>query len=282
MLGPDILVRSMSLPTISGKRGNSWQYHSRSDRHSKRACWGVLLDLLIESPLLRKHVAAGQIGFGINHTMRDFTSGRKKDLDLVLYRSSQEDLASATFASLVGKYDLVLTRQERDRLNSLPPLRQAKPASVVLALEAKAAMTSHIKAVPRLFDELNSSHLTIHGAADTAIAVGRVMVNTADTFISPDINKWDLSKIPAEYSRNPQPRASVRVIEKIEQLRRRSKTGQEGYDAIGITLVHGVNDGTPYTLATAPQSVESVCDLLSYEKMIRRMAALYAARFPQA
>jgi len=272
----------MSAPTIEGRRGNTWQYHSRSDRHSKRACWGVLLDLLMESPLLRQHVAAGQVGFGINHTMIDYINGRKKDLDLVLYRSSPEELGTITFDSLVHKYDLLLTKKEQAQLSTLPSLRVATPASVVLALEAKAAMTSHGKAVPRLFDELNSSHLTIHGAADTAIAAGLVMVNAASQFVSSDINKWDLAVMPAEYSTNRQPLATVKVIEKVAQLRRRTKTGQDGYDALGITLVHGANDGTPFTLAPPPEAVKRICDLLSYDKMIRRMSALYAARFPQA
>ena len=36
-----------------------------------------------------------------------------------------------------------------------------------------------------MFDELNSSQATIHGAADQAVAVGLAVVNIADRFISP-------------------------------------------------------------------------------------------------
>ena len=46
MDGPGILARSMSTPRITDKFGNAWQYHSRSDQHSKVACWALLFDLL--------------------------------------------------------------------------------------------------------------------------------------------------------------------------------------------------------------------------------------------
>ena len=82
--GPEILVRTLSGTAIKDRHGNSWQYHSRSDGHSKVACWGVVFDLLRSCSLLRRHVADGKVSFGINHEMRDFVHDRKKKLDLVL------------------------------------------------------------------------------------------------------------------------------------------------------------------------------------------------------
>ena len=61
-------------------------------------------------------------------------------------------------------------------------VRGGPVGSVLLALEAKACMTAHIKALPRLYDELNSSQLTVHGAADQAIAAGLAIVNIATAF----------------------------------------------------------------------------------------------------
>src|ERR1044072_7553746 len=82
MRGLGILVRTMTAARLL-KKGDPcrWQYHPRSDHHSKVACWGILFDLLCISPLMRDHAAAGKIGFGINHTMVDHTNGRRKDLD---------------------------------------------------------------------------------------------------------------------------------------------------------------------------------------------------------
>ena len=71
MHGPEILVRTLSKQTRKDKRGRRWQYHPRSDHHSKVACWGVTFDLLRSCPLLVKHIADGKVGFGINHEMRD-------------------------------------------------------------------------------------------------------------------------------------------------------------------------------------------------------------------
>ena len=84
MYGPEILVRTLSKLTREDRYGNQWQYHSRSDHHSKVACWGIIFDLLCTSSLLQRHVATGRVYFGINHEMRDFEHDRKKNLDLVL------------------------------------------------------------------------------------------------------------------------------------------------------------------------------------------------------
>ena len=62
------------------------QYHSRSDHHSKLCCWAIAFDLLATSSLLRQHVAEGKVCIGVNHTMVDFKTNRKKNLDLVIAR----------------------------------------------------------------------------------------------------------------------------------------------------------------------------------------------------
>lgn len=72
-----------------GSSGTEWQYHSRSDRHSKVACWGVLSDLLATSALLRDHVSDGKVVFGVNHSMHDFVNDQRKDLDLVIARPGE-------------------------------------------------------------------------------------------------------------------------------------------------------------------------------------------------
>src|ERR1700760_3508847 len=91
MDGPDILVRSMTAARIPDRFGNQWQYHSRSDHHSKVVCWAAMFDLLNTSALLRAHVTDGKVIFGVNHTMRDFKTRRKKDLDLVIARPGTEE-----------------------------------------------------------------------------------------------------------------------------------------------------------------------------------------------
>ena len=150
MDGPSLVAEALSWPNIPDKFGNMWQYHSRSDRHSKIACWGVLYDLLAESAVLRHHVADGKVGFGINHEMSDFHTRRKKNLDLVICRPGTSDLTRAprTFADMAAHFGVRLTPDQRQRLFAYPPISEAPVGSVLVAVEAKACMTEHGKARP--------------------------------------------------------------------------------------------------------------------------------------
>jgi hypothetical protein len=279
MYGPEILVRTLSQVTRQDRYGNRWQYHSRSDHHSKVACWGILFDLIRLNPLLRKHVGSGRVHFGINHEMRDFVHDRKKSLDLVLCTSSgtKDDASAFTLASMAKEYQLDLLEAEETELRALPVLRRAPVGSVLMALEAKACMTAHQRALPRLYDELNSSHLTVHGATDQAIAAGFAMVNIAERYLSPDLNKKNRKTDP-QWSVHNQPRDAQLAIDKIRQLPRRSKTGDAGYDAMSIVVVDCPNDGSPVKLIVSPPAPQQG-DIYHYGSMIDRLAHIYATRF---
>ncbi|MBV9561367.1 MAG: hypothetical protein JOY90_13105 [Bradyrhizobium sp.] len=266
----------MSSASILDRYDNTWQYHSRSDHHSKIACWGVVFDLMVSTPLLRRHVATGAVRFGINHEMRDFVHDRKKNLDLVLCTPGGPT-KSDTLASLAANYKIELTDEEREEFGELPPLVRAPVGSVLLALEAKACMTAHQRALPRLYDELNSSHLTVHGASDQAIAVAFTMVNVASAYLSPDLNKKNRSSDPV-WSQHKQPRDAQLAIDKIKQLPRRSKPGDVGYDAISIVAIDMANDGRPVELVDGSPAPPKG-DIYNYESMIARLSAIYATRF---
>jgi hypothetical protein len=269
MHGPSILVRTMSVPR--SLKSGLWQYHSRSDHHSKVACWGILFDLLQESPILREHVSSGAVIFGLNHEMRDFKHNRKKDLDLVLARPRGKSKVGPSFRELLEAYELVLTPGERKILLSLPDVGYGEVGAVQLAMEAKACMTEHLKARPRLYDELNSSHETIHASADEAVAVGFVMVNVAEHFRSPERGGTIVTQ-------HQQPHVTERVIEKVREMPRRTRPGEQGFDALAIVVVHCENDGSPVRLVTEPPAPPTG-DIYEYEMMIRRAAQLYASRF---
>jgi hypothetical protein len=279
MYGPTILVNSLSVPRIDDKFGNRWQYHPRSDRHSKVACWGIALDLLNASALLQRHVEQGTVVFGVNHEMRDFATGRKKDLDLVLARPALPPSDGArTLASLVEKYSIVLKDDARSRLEQLPDLTEGRVGAVLVALEAKACMTAHIKSLPRLYDELNSSHLTVHGASENALAIGFVMVNLSEEFLSPGLNTFEIAGHTAEVSFNPQPRSTERVLQKVAEMPRRTRTGQHGFDGLGVVVIRARNDGKPVQLVTSAPAPE-LGGLFDYDSMITRMANEYDVKF---
>lgn len=279
MLGPSAFVRTLSEPTRVDQYGNRWQYHSRSDHHSKVACTLILLDLLTHCPLLASHARERKVFFGINHELRDFRNNRKKNLDLVVCkpalgrRPSRHD----TLDDLVERWRLDLSSDEQERVRALPQMESAPVGHVLIALEAKACMTAHQAALPRLYDELNSSHLTVHGAFEDAIAVGFVAINASSSYLSPDRNKRTIDGAPT-WSRHKQPFSAQITTRKIEEIPRRSRKGEEGYDALGIVVIDFKNDGTPVELVSKPPAPRPG-DVYHYGTMISRVSAAYATRF---
>lgn len=278
MHGPDILARFLSQPGPPDRYGNRWQYHSRSDRHSKVGSWGIAFDLLATSSLLRRHAAAGKVVIAVNHTMVDFATGRKKDLDLVIARPSGGSI-TGTFGDLAVRYAVPLTNIEQGLLDALPDIPIASVGATLVALEAKACMTAHVKSLPRLYDELNSSHLCVHGASRQALAIGYVQVNRADEFFSPVVNSHQIGvSAPAVATRHRQPADTQRVLDKIAEIPRRSASSESGFDGIGVTVLSLRNDGSHVHLvadAPAPQPGDS----FHYGSMVVRMANEYDTTF---
>jgi hypothetical protein len=174
-------------------------------------------------------------------------------------------------------YEIELAVDEKTALADIPMLRRAPVGSVLMALEAKACMTAHQRALPRLYDELNSSHLTVHGATDQAIAAGFAMVNLAKSYLSPDLNKKHRADDP-QWSHHNQPKDAQITIDKIRQLPRRSKTGDLGYDALCIVVIDCANDGSQVKLISTPPAPQAA-DIDSYNSMINRLVHTYATRF---
>lgn len=281
--GLEIIASSLSLATSGANGyayGNRWQYHPRSDRHSKIACWAVFFDLLLRRGALSRQVADGKVAFGINHRMRDFQHDREKDLDLVVCRRSESRAQGdiTDFAQMVAAHDIVLSSAQRELLAALPTIPLTGVQTALVALEAKAAFTEFGKARPRLYDELNSSHLTIHGDTDSAIAVGLAMVNAAPSFVSPLRNPWPLGTHPTVVNPHKQPRDTESTIAKVKQLPRRSGPGQRGFDAMGVIVVSCRNDGSPVdAVLEAPAPLPG--DAFHYDSFIERIDTIYATRF---
>ncbi|MBK8250119.1 MAG: hypothetical protein IPK85_22405 [Gemmatimonadetes bacterium] len=124
--------------------------------------------------------------------MTDFSADRQKDLDLVI-SIPRTEAASTTgpsfFSSLVGAYGIVLSREEMAILATLPEFNRAPVGDVLLAVEAKAVMTAHVRAGPRLHDELTAAWQCINGGAPQAIAAALGMINASSEFVSPKMNK---------------------------------------------------------------------------------------------
>jgi hypothetical protein len=162
--------------------------------------------------------------------------------------------------------------------SSLPVAVEGPVGAVLVAMEAKACATAHIRSLPRLFDELNSSHQIVHATSNRAISVGFAMINAATTFISPGLNPGLFSGMAPVVSRHSQPTDAVRAIETVQSLPRRSRSSGEGYDGLAIVVVDLKNDGTPVGLVTEPPAPPA-SSALHYDAMIRRVANEYDVAF---
>jgi hypothetical protein len=137
-------------------------------------------------------------------------------------------------------------------------------------------MTEHGKARPRLYDELNSSHLTVHGASSQALAVGFVMVNASTTFVSPDLNKSPRRR--KIVSSHTQPAAAASIIEKVKEIPRRTGPRTTGFDGLAIVVISLANDGTPATLVRG-EPAPRPGDIFYYDNMVTRVANEYDTTF---
>lgn len=271
--GPQILAQTLTVPAATRtKKSEMWQYHSRGARHSITSCWGILFDLLANSSLLCQHVEEDRVVFGLDHEMQDFAASRSKNLDLVIAKPNESGWtrkrAPRRFSELPALYDMVLTKEQRAAMASLPDPLEGAVGAVHLAVESKACMTAFTKSYPRFYDELNSSHAVVHGASNRALAVGLAIINTADEFISP----------VGERNAHNQPADANGAIAKVEQLPRRSGDEGVGYDGLGIILLDLVNDGRPVTLPSSPKVPANY----EYDLMILRIANEYDVRFRNA
>lgn len=275
------MVASMAVPRDTGESG-VWQYHSRSDVHSNVSCWGVLFDLLQASSVLREHVSDGKVVFGMRHPLKDYGQNKEKKLDLVLCTPGSEaerkKRSPFSFAELAVHWNVVLTPDQKGRLEALPPLVEAPVGAVLVALEAKACMTKHSGSAPRLYDELNSSHQIVHGASNNALSIGLVTINAAEEFISFDSNKFTDPAMRTKVSKHKMPLALQKALDTVEALPRRTSSSRSGYDGLGIVVVKFRNDLGPVEIMSAKPAPQPG-DIFHYDAMLNRMANEYNATF---
>lgn len=272
MRGPTILARSMSIATRRGRSPRSWQYHSRSDSHSKVACWALLFDLLLECDVVRDLAERGRLGFRINHMM---IGAINKTLDLVLtvVPPTRSSVGRRTFAELVEVLGVALDESDRNALIGLPVFYEEfadDVSEVAVAVEAKACMTEHVKSLPRLHAEILATGYLAKLAAPHCISVSYSLVNAAPTFVSPSGK--------GELNRHNQPEDARRVVQMLgNAVPAASKSNQYGYDVIGTTVVDCRNDGSPVTVVQAAPA-PSLSDHTHYERMLVSLCGKFRER----
>lgn len=249
---PEVLVRSLNAVTTAG-----WTYNPRSDRHSVIKCVGMLFDLVRASPRLAGQLHRREMVFGINSRVGD------KDLDLVIGTPGVWTASKRprTLSDIVRQNDIELNPGE------LGALCEGVIQKPLLAVEAKAIMTDHAGAMPRVSDELERFRSRIQ---DEALTIGLILVNAARRFVSPGRNGFDPHRQHKKVNNHRQPRTNKRVISMVSGLPRRNGVGGPGFDGLGMVFIHCQNDGTPVTLqqGLGPED-------LSYSSMLRQVVRRY-------
>lgn len=275
MRGPAILARTMSIATKRGSSTRAWQYHSRSDHHSKLACWTLLFDLLLECDAMRRAAKQGRIGFGINHVMVGPIS---KTLDLVvtIVPPGRRRGKRRSFVTLATEYGVDLDAEDMDRLAALPLFEEdtaSDISEVAIALEAKACMTEHVKSLPRLHAEILATGYLARRASPHSIIASYSLVNAASTFATPsgDGNKVNVHTQPAD---------ARRVVDMIgSAIPMVGDVQNYGYDVIGVTVVECANDGSTVRIVDDPGYAPARNHYTHYERMVRSLCSEFRARY---
>lgn len=252
MLAPErFAIWLASNKHVDRRWGHTYLYHSRSDAHSIALCQFIRDDLVNRSELLRLHAGNGVVGYGINRRMR-FPNGKEKAIDLAI--GVPEHPADPVAE---GAIPLV-----------------ARISRLLVACEAKAVMTEHSKAKPRVYDELSSSHEIVHQGQPDAIAAGVCVVNLAGEFVSP-LRQTSVDAVIV--STHAQPRVTAEVVQHLRGLPIRDTPGQVGFDAFTTIVIETDNRTFARHVATPPAPQPGDKD--HYQTFLERIARLYLARF---
>ncbi len=221
-------------------------YHPRSDKHSNSLAELIVADLIKHCPKMRDRASRHELVFDLNFTLHAGTSDW--NVDLVL---GQPQLASAS--------------------EPLPNIVRESPSTVEIAIELKAVMTEHRKAVKNRKRDLEAHHEHVHVYNERAVAAGVLLINASPTFRSP-------LRTSTTTHRNP----TALVEHCIAQFRgvaHRSGDQGAGLDAKCAIVVDFDNverDGACFiTRPPAP----SVGDPLHYDTFIRTVCDVYSRRF---
>ncbi len=232
--------------------GYVYRYHPRSDAHSKELCRLIVEDLIFASPSLRAHAEAGRLVYDINCKYTFPVSKKTKRLDFVI--------ATGT------------PRKNGDLIAG--SIRRAKAVDrVLLSCETKAVMTEHVKAKPRIFDELNSSHLIVHEGDPGAVAAGVTVVNIARTFVSPTRQSGGEVIVTT----HQQPEVARQMIEHLRGLPIRADRSSVGFDAYA-TLVIDCDNQHLASLWTDPPAPQRG-DPDHYDTFLGALSRAYEQRF---
>lgn len=222
-------------------------YHPRSDKHSNALAIAIVEDILAACPQLAARAAAGTIVYDLN-------------FDLI-------------FATATWNVDLVFGAPPPGSPTPPPgtPIRRAAPSTVEIAVELKAIMTEHHKAVKNRKRDMEAHHAHVHNYATNAVAGGVFLINAAAKFRSPLRNDISLHRDPHALVEH--------CLNELRAVTTRAGQAGSGIEAKAAIVVTANNiDLQAADFVTGPPAPK-VGDPLHYDAFIQRICAEHSARF---
>lgn len=222
-------------------------YHSRSDKHSNALSEAIVHDLVAYCPRLAEDARSGSLVYDLNFTLRAGTTDW--NVDLVLGPPAIGASAHTTAEAIA----------------------RATPSYVRVAIELKAVMTEHRKAVKNRKRDLEAHHEHVHNYSRDAIAGGVLLVNMSSSFQSP------LRQLLTTH------REPVRLVQHcINELRSvATRGGATGYglEAKCAIVVDMDNINCDTACYVEKEPAPTIGDPLHYDSFIRALCEHYTRRF---
>lgn len=222
-------------------------YHSRSAKHSNSLAEALVEDLLRHCPQIQAKAVAGRLVYDLNFTLKAGTADW--NVDFVLGAPALETEAPAPPAQIV----------------------RASPSTVEIAVEIKAVMTEHRKAVKNRKRDLEAHHEHVHNYNQRAIAGGILVVNAAERFQSP-------LRPEVTHHRDPT-RLVAHCVAELRSVAVRGGSTGYGLEARCAIVVDMDNLDLPSTGFLTKPPAPQVGDPLHYDAFVQRLCQAYRERF---
>lgn len=239
----------MALPALLLQHLQREGYHSRSDKHSKALAEAIVHDLMARCLQIREEALSRRLVFQHNH---DLTFGHATwNTDLAIGPPSPDDvpLGASEVSGMV----------------------RATPATVRIAVEAKAVMTEHRKAIKNRKRDLEAHHAHVHDYDPAAIAAGIIAINASPTFKSP-------LRLGLTEHRNVMALVGhcIREVNSITMAGGNHPAGLDAKCAL-VLVMDNVDYPTTSFLETDPAPIPG--SPIHWDAFIQRICDLYRARF---
>jgi hypothetical protein len=222
-------------------------YHPRSDKHSNVLGLAIVDDLVQFCPKIKERARTGEIVYDLNFQLRAGTADW--NVDLVLG-------APALGASPPAATEVI---------------KRAPPATVQIAVELKAVMTEHRKAVKNRKRDLEAHHEHVHNYNNQTIAGGVLIINAASTFRSP-------LRDEVTVHRNPE-KLVAHCINELRSVAVRGGSTGYGLEAKCAIVVEADNQNLANACYVTTAPAIPIGDPMHYDAFIRTICEQYTRRF---